>query len=60
MNTVMSVIEAFFGEYHPLTDSSGDIILGNSGINFQWIACVVIFLVFLISVFKLLGVLLKK
>lgn len=72
---MQDIIIELFGEYHPLTEtllrtySSADgvtcsseiqqTIPGIAGVDFQWIAAVLLFTVSLYCLFRLLGVLLK-
>ena len=58
------IIVNLFGSYTPLTftDAEGNIInaTGLAGVDWEWVAGCAIFCICLISVFKFLGVFLKR
>lgn len=55
------VVLSIFGAYAPLMQPDGSTyVLGVAGVDWVWIAGIILFSVVLFSFFKLVGVLLKK
>lgn len=52
---IKTLLTNLFGTYQPLTDTNGDIILGISGIDFQYILGVILFIVFMYCLLKIFG-----
>lgn len=57
---MQTVIENIFGVYTPITDANGIALSGMAGVNWQYIAGVLLFSIVLVSFLKLVGVLLKR
>jgi hypothetical protein len=55
-----TVIESIFGVYMPIVDGEGVALIGVAGVDWSYIAGVVLFAITLLCFFKLVGVVLKK
>ena len=54
------LITSIFGTYTPVTDEAGVIVSGAAGVDWPFIAGVVLFSIVLISFFKVVGAVIKK
>ena len=55
-----TVIESIFGVYVPVVNTEGVALEGMAGVDWPYIAGVVLFAIVLLCFFKLVGVVLKK
>ena len=57
---MITIITDLFGVYTPYVDVSGVPLSGLAGVNWPWLAGVVLFSITLLSVFKIIGAVIKK
>lgn len=57
---MIDVFNSVFGVYEPLRDSSGAVVSGLAGVDWSWIFGLVISIVFMVSLFRLLGGVFKR
>lgn len=54
------LITSIFGTYTPVTDAEGVIVSGAAGVDWPFVAGVLLFAIVLISLFKVIGAVIKK
>lgn len=57
---MLDVLRNIFGTYSPVVNTDGLIPSGMAGVNMEYVGHVLLFAICLVSVFKLIGVLLRK
>lgn len=57
---MLDSIRAIFGTYTPMVGADGSVLTGLASINFEYVTEVVLFSICLVSVFKIIGVVLRR